>query len=226
MHYQDPFILRAAARGLANRPVQVIMTSGPQRDLATLGLGTLASNVRVEQWVSHDDLLPHCAALVTTGGAGSVKAALKYGVPMVVIPTHWDKSDNAQRIVQAGAGLRIGPGRCTPARLRVAVGRVCASRRFGRTLGDLHTISKQRQRQITRLGCWRGSPIEWAGGHRPLMERGRSGAQRQTKRRTGVRSGRRIWGHRHQAAGETSLALLLAVIIAAMASGALAAGPA
>jgi MGT family glycosyltransferase len=124
MHYQDPFILRAAARGLADRPVQVVMTSGPQRDLATLGLGTLASNVRVEQWVSHDDLLPHCAALVTTGGAGTVKAALKYGVPMVVIPTHWDKSDNAQRIVQAGAGLRIAPGRCTPARLRAAVGRV------------------------------------------------------------------------------------------------------
>jgi MGT family glycosyltransferase len=124
MHYQDPFVLRAAARGLADAPVQVVMTSGPQRDPATLDLGPPAENVRVEQWVSHDDLLPRCAAIVTTGGAGTVKAALTHGVPLVVVPTHWDKSDNARRIAEAGAGLRLAPGRCTPARLRAAVARV------------------------------------------------------------------------------------------------------
>jgi MGT family glycosyltransferase len=124
MHYQDPFVLRAAAQGLASAPVQVVMTSGPQRDPATLKLGPLAENVRIEQWVSHDDLLPRCSVLVTTGGAGTVKAALKHGVPMVVVPTHWDKSDNARRIAESGAGLRLTPGQCTPARLRAAIERV------------------------------------------------------------------------------------------------------
>jgi MGT family glycosyltransferase len=124
MHYQDPFVLRAAARGLADSPTEAIMTSGPQRDPVTLGLGALAKNVRVEQWVSHDDLLPRCAALVTTGGAGTIKAALKHGVPMVIVPTHWDKTDNARRIAEAGAGIRLAPGQCTPRRLRAAVARV------------------------------------------------------------------------------------------------------
>ncbi|MFO0891878.1 MAG: glycosyltransferase [Isosphaeraceae bacterium] len=123
-HYQDPVVLRAAARGLAHLPMQVILTTGPQRDPASLDLGDLAPNVRLEQWVSHSDLLPRCSVLVTTGGAGTVLTALKLGIPLVIVPTHWDKPDNAQRVVEAGAGLRLTPKRCTPAGLRAAVERV------------------------------------------------------------------------------------------------------
>ncbi len=130
LHYQDPFVLRAAVHGLARLPVQVVATTGRQRDPATLNLGSLAPNVRLEQWVSHADLLPRCAALVTTGGAGTVLAALQAGVPMVIVPTHWDKPDNAQRVVQVGAGIRLSPKRCTSERLRAAVEHVLAEPSF------------------------------------------------------------------------------------------------
>jgi MGT family glycosyltransferase len=123
-HYQDPFVLRAAAHGLANRPMEVIMTTGAQRDPAELALGPLAPNIRVEQFVSHSDLLPRCAALVTTGGAGTVMAALQAGVPQLIVPTHWDKPDNARRVVEAGAGLRLTPRQCTSRGLRDAVERL------------------------------------------------------------------------------------------------------
>ena len=123
-HYQDPFVLRAAAQGLANRPMEVIMTTGAQRDPADLNLGPLAPNVRVEQFVSHTDLLPRCAALVTTGGAGTVMAALRAGVPQLIVPTHWDKPDNARRVVEAGVGLRLTPRQCTARRVRDAVDRL------------------------------------------------------------------------------------------------------
>jgi MGT family glycosyltransferase len=129
-HYQEPFVLRAAAQGLANLPMQVILTSGPQRALKSADLGSLAPNIRLERWVSHADLLPKCAALVTTGGAGTVMAALQLGVPMVIVPTGWDKPDNAQRVVEAGAGIRLAPRRCSPARLRDAVNRVIHEPRF------------------------------------------------------------------------------------------------
>jgi UDP:flavonoid glycosyltransferase YjiC (YdhE family) len=110
--------------------MQVILTSGPQRNPSTLGLGPLAANVRLEQWVSHDLLLPRCAAMVTTGGAGTVMAALKAGVPQLIVPTRWDKPDNAQRVVEAGAGLRLDPGKCTAARLRAAVERLTSEPSF------------------------------------------------------------------------------------------------
>jgi MGT family glycosyltransferase len=138
-HYQDPFVLRAAARGLADGPTEVIMTTGPQRTPADLGLGPLAPNIRLEQWVSHADLLPRCAAMVTTGGAGTVMAALQAGVPQLIVPTHWDKPDNARRVVEAGAGLRLTPGRCTPKRLREAVESLLNEPRF-----------RERARQLAR----------------------------------------------------------------------------
>ena len=122
--YQEPLILRAAAQGLAGLPMEVILTTGPSRDPTTLGLDPLPANVRVERWLSHEDLLPRCAAMVTTGGAATVLASLKAGVPLVIVPTFWDKSDNAQRVVEAGAGLRLAPRHCTPDRLRAAVVRL------------------------------------------------------------------------------------------------------
>ncbi len=126
LRYADPFLLRAAAQGMANRPVELILTTGPQRDPNSLDIGPRASNVRVEQWVSHADLLPRCAVVVTTGGPATIMASLQVGVPLVVVPTTFDKPDNAQRVVQAGVGVRLAPRACTPDRLRAAVEAVLA----------------------------------------------------------------------------------------------------
>ncbi len=122
--YQEPFLLRATAQGLAGQPMEIILTTGQSRDPATLGLHPLPANVRVERWLSHEDLLPRCAALVTTGGPATVMASLKAGVPLVMVPTFWEKSDTAQRVVEAGAGLRLAPRHCTPDRVRTAVTRL------------------------------------------------------------------------------------------------------
>jgi len=130
MHAQMPFVLRAAAQGLADLPLQVIMTTGGNRDPKKLDLGRIAPNVRVERWISHSDLLPLTDVMVSTGGGSTVLAGLSFGVPMVIVPTQWDKPDNAQRVVEAGAGLRLAPGRCTPKRLRAAVKRVLAEPSF------------------------------------------------------------------------------------------------
>jgi MGT family glycosyltransferase len=131
MHTQEPLVLRAAAQGLANLPMQVIMTTGGHREPAEMGLGTLAPNVWVERWVAHSDLLPHTDVVVTTGGAGTVMAVLQAGVPLVVVPTEWDKPQNAQRVVDAGVGLRLAPRHCTPTRLREAVEHVVNEPSYG-----------------------------------------------------------------------------------------------
>ena len=130
--YQEPFLLRAAVKALGNLPFEVFLTTGQNRDPKDLHLGDLPPNVHVTRWLSHEDFLPRCAALVTTGGAATVLVSLKAGVPLVVVPTFWDKSDNAQRVVEAGAGLRIAPRRCTPERLRSAVLRLLHEPHFRR----------------------------------------------------------------------------------------------
>jgi len=119
-HYQEPFLLKAAAAGLAGEPLEAILTTGGKRD-PTLIAPVPASNVHVTRWLNHSELLPRCAAVVTTGGAATVMSALVAGAPLVVVPTTWDKPDNARRVVEAGAGIRLAPKACTPEGLRGAV---------------------------------------------------------------------------------------------------------
>lgn len=140
VHTQAPVLLRAAAQGLAGLPLQVIMSTGGNREPAGLDLGTRAPNIRLVRWIAHSDLLPRTAVLVTTGGAGTVMAALQAGVPLVVVPTEWDKPDNAQRVVEIGAGVRLSPRRCTPERLRDAVEHVLGEPAYRRNAQKMQHI--------------------------------------------------------------------------------------
>jgi MGT family glycosyltransferase len=121
VHVQKPFVLRAAIAGLGGLPLQVVATTGGTRSVDDLGFSTIPDNIRIVPWVSHADLLPVTDVMVTTGGAGSVLASLAAGVPLVIVPTEWDKPEIAQRVVEAGAGVRLEPRRCTPERLRASV---------------------------------------------------------------------------------------------------------
>jgi MGT family glycosyltransferase len=120
----EPRLLRAAVEGLAHEPVEVLISTGGGRAPADLGLGALPANVHLARWYDHGELLPRCSALVTVGGKATVLAAAEAGVPMVVVPTTWDKPDNARRVIHSGAGVRLQARRCTPERLRVAVRQV------------------------------------------------------------------------------------------------------
>jgi MGT family glycosyltransferase len=139
-HLGKPFLLKAAAEALADLPVEVIMTTGSDRDPASLGLSGLARNIHVVRWVSHAELLPRTAVVVTTGGAGSVMATIDAGVPLISVPTMWDKPDIAQHVAECGAGLNLAPRRCTPRRLRAAVERLLHEPSFRTSAQRLKSI--------------------------------------------------------------------------------------
>jgi MGT family glycosyltransferase len=116
----EPFLLRAVIAALAEEPVEVIVTTGEQRGQMRLA-GELPANVHVTRWLNHDALLPRCSALVTLGGKSTILAAAEAGVPMVLVPTTWDKPDNARRVSETGAGIRLSSRRLTREALRTAV---------------------------------------------------------------------------------------------------------
>ena len=130
VHVLSPFLLKAAAQGLAGLPMQVILTTGGNREPAELDLGPIAPNVHVVRWVSHTELLPHLDVMITTGGSATVQTTLRAGVPLIIVPTEWDKPDIARRVVETGAGIRLAPGQCTPQRLRAAVEEVLGNPSF------------------------------------------------------------------------------------------------
>jgi UDP:flavonoid glycosyltransferase YjiC (YdhE family) len=68
---------------------------------------TPAKHVRVERYVPHDFLLDRARVMVTHGGWGAVGRALRFGVPMLVIPFDWDQPTNAKMCEQARVGVRL-----------------------------------------------------------------------------------------------------------------------
>jgi UDP:flavonoid glycosyltransferase YjiC (YdhE family) len=115
---------------LAGASLEAILTTGRECDPRQVGLEAPADNIHVAEWLSHDVLLPRCAAIVTTGGMGTVMAALTAGVPLVVVPTADDKPAAAHRVAAAGVGIRLAPRRCTPEALRAAVEDVLTDPRY------------------------------------------------------------------------------------------------
>jgi len=67
----------------------------------------LPGNVRVVGRVPLDRVLPHAAAFVHHGGAGSVLGALAAGCPQLVLPGPGDRRHNAEVVARRGAGLAV-----------------------------------------------------------------------------------------------------------------------
>jgi MGT family glycosyltransferase len=110
-------LLQRAADALGQLPVRGLVTTGPAVDPAVI---SAPGNVTVTRWARHADVLPHCSAVITHGGHGTVMKALIAGVPLVLVPLGRDQPDNAGRVVHAGAGIRLRKNATTGA-LRAAV---------------------------------------------------------------------------------------------------------
>jgi MGT family glycosyltransferase len=123
--------------GLAGEPVEVIVTIGRGGDLGALG--SPPDNVRVERFIPQQEILPACSAVITHGGAGSMLGALTFGCPILFVPQGADQFTNAQRAINAGAGLRLLPGEVSPDVIRAGLRRLLDEPSFatsGRNISD------------------------------------------------------------------------------------------
>lgn len=143
LHTERPLLLQTAVAALSHLPIDLIITTGGNRSPEEMELGPLPPNVRVERWVSHRHLMPKTDLLITTGGAGTVMAALTNGVPMVIVPTDWDKPENAQRVAEAGVGIRLPLPRCTPYRLRTTVQQVLENPSYAQNAARFSQLLRQ-----------------------------------------------------------------------------------
>jgi sterol 3beta-glucosyltransferase len=95
--------------------VQALTRTG-QRGILLTGWGGLAEAPDNEDMFSlesapHDWLFPYAAAVVHHGGAGTTAAALRAGVPSVIIPFMADQPFWGRRVFELGAGPKPIPRR-------------------------------------------------------------------------------------------------------------------
>jgi UDP:flavonoid glycosyltransferase YjiC (YdhE family) len=117
-------IFRPVLEGLAEEPIDIVVTVGSDGDPAALA--PFPANTRVERFIPQAELLPRCDAVVHHGGAGTTFGALAHGLPQLVIPQGADNFTHAAMVDQAGDGLVLLPGEATPSAVRDAVRRIVA----------------------------------------------------------------------------------------------------
>jgi len=112
-------LLSSLVRTIATLGARLLVTVGPDVDPAALG--PEPTGVRVRQWVPQAHVLPHCAAVVSHGGSGTVLATAALGLPQLCLPQAADQFRNATGLVRAGAGLALHPDEASPGAVTRAV---------------------------------------------------------------------------------------------------------
>ena len=107
IYNRDYELFRKVLDALETLPIEVVVTVGENNDPANLG--PRPRTTRIFRFIPQERLLPRCRAIVAHGGAGTLLAALAYGVPMLLLPQGADQFYNASRATAAGAALSLMP---------------------------------------------------------------------------------------------------------------------
>jgi MGT family glycosyltransferase len=119
----DVELMNRLVAALARTPHRYIVSKGPQHALIEL-----ADNMVGAEFLPQPAILPLVDLVITHGGNNTVTESLHFGKPMVVLPLFWDQYDNAQRVAETGAGVRLPTYEFEEASLREAIERLLADR--------------------------------------------------------------------------------------------------
>ncbi len=119
-------VIQRVLDACAPLPVRVVATLGPALAGAVL---RVPGNAVVLDHASHQAIMREAALVVTHCGHGTVMRALAHGRPMLCLPMGRDQNDNAVRVTERGAGLRLAH-ETEPADLRAAIWRLLTEASF------------------------------------------------------------------------------------------------
>jgi UDP-N-acetylglucosamine:LPS N-acetylglucosamine transferase len=101
---------------------QLVMACGPFA--RTFDAARLPANVRVLERAPQTEVLQRAALMITQAGAGAVREAVTFGVPMLMFPLWTDQFGNSARAVYHGVGARVDIGRLTSTELATTIDRL------------------------------------------------------------------------------------------------------
>jgi MGT family glycosyltransferase len=144
---------------LGATPHRVIVSMGPQHEALRL-----RDNMVGAEFLPQTSVLPLVDLVITHGGNNTVTESLYFGKPMIVLPLFWDQHDNAQRVQEAGFGVRLDPYRFRDEELLGWIDRLLADREMA---GRLQTMARRLQAapgtvqaaEMIEAVARRGSPI-------------------------------------------------------------------
>lgn len=126
MYQGQELVLRRVIDAFEGLAARAVVTLGPTLSPEDF---PAPENVAVVARAPHAAILPMCQLAVTHAGHASALRPLMAGLPLVCLPLGRDQPDNAARVAERGAGLRLPPD-APAADIREAVLTVIAEPRY------------------------------------------------------------------------------------------------
>jgi UDP:flavonoid glycosyltransferase YjiC (YdhE family) len=134
-HQESGDLFPRILAGLTSLDANIVVTVGREIDPAELG--PQPGTVHIERFIPQNALLPHCDAVVSHAGSGSVIGALAFGVPLVLLPMGADQPLNADRCDALRVAEVLDPITADPAAVFAAVTSVLTNPAFRAVAGHL-----------------------------------------------------------------------------------------
>jgi UDP:flavonoid glycosyltransferase YjiC (YdhE family) len=94
---------RAAIKAAGALKRRAILLTGTPRE----GLGAVPATVKVFDYLPYSAVFPRAAAVVHSGGVGTLAQALAAGRPQLIVPLAFDQPDNARRAAALGVARTV-----------------------------------------------------------------------------------------------------------------------
>jgi UDP:flavonoid glycosyltransferase YjiC (YdhE family) len=121
---------------LSAMDVEVVLAGG-SADLTELG--PLPPNVTSAGFLPFSTILPRCSLMIHHGGAGTIAAALAYGVPQFVLPAYGENRTSADQLTERGVALQADPEQVTAGQLRDTARRLLDEPAFAKVAREVAT---------------------------------------------------------------------------------------
>jgi MGT family glycosyltransferase len=128
----DVALMERLVEVLGRTPHRFIVSKGPQADLYEL-----ADNMWGEEFLPQPAILPRVDLVITHGGNNTTTECFHHGKPMIAMPVFWDQYDNAQRVDEAGFGVRLDTYGFTDGEMTAALDRLLADTALHERMADI-----------------------------------------------------------------------------------------
>jgi len=120
---------------------QLILQMADDADIEELS--PFPSNVFVEKWVPHMEVLPHTSLMICHAGFGTVREAIYFGVPLIVFPIERDQPAYAARIVYHKLGLSGNIKKINPKLMHQLMERVSNDDSIHRSVKNMQQVFRE-----------------------------------------------------------------------------------
>jgi MGT family glycosyltransferase len=128
-------LIQKIINAMGQLDIEAVATAGPNLDVESL---QTPGNVHLLRSAPHNAVMQEVSLVISQGGHGTVNRALINGCPLLVLPMGRDQGDNAARVEDKGAGLRL-PATSSESEIASAAARLILEpgcRLAARRLGD------------------------------------------------------------------------------------------